>query len=240
MTGDDELALGARLEKMLGRQARRRGAPKWIRDILAGKEVDTTLKEEGDARVVVTRPNGDRFEIELRVTFPRRPPMAVNTWKPEMRPEWEELAEFTKLSEEELKPLSYVVVDEIVGQDDADVSISSWPSVDENGRLVFSEEPALSVHISLEKLTEYLNDNGFRWSARSDELRMGTVLAATVRTENLAEAGAMVAPEEWLELPAFDLTAPAREKAKEAFYAAVAPTLTPEQVADIEQAADET
>lgn len=240
MTGDDELALGARLEELLQRQAERRDAPKWIRDVLAGKDVDATRKVEGDARVVVTGPKGDRFEIELRLTFPRKPPVAVKTWKPEIRPEWEELAEFAKLSEKELKPLSYVVVDEIVGRDDADVSISSWPSVDENGRLVFLDEPEISVHISLEELTDYLNGKGFLWSKRSDELRMGTVLAAAVRTENLAEDGERVAPEEWLVLPAYDLTEPAREKAKEAFYAAVAPTLTREQVAEIEQGAEET
>jgi hypothetical protein len=235
MTEDDEQALGVLLAELLRRQAKGRKAPKWIRDVLAGKEVDATVKEEGDARVVVTRPNGDRFEIELHVTFPRKPPVGVKTWTPEIRPEWSELAEFAQLSEEKLKNLSYVVVDEIVGLDDADVSISSWPSVDENGRLVFAEEPTLSVHISLEEFTEYLNDSGFHWSARSDELRMGTVLAAAVRTENLAEDGARVAPEEWLELPAYDLTQPAREKAKEAFYAAVAPTLTREQVAEIQQ-----
>jgi hypothetical protein len=238
MTGDGD-SLGAQLEELLRRQAKRGEAPEWIRDVLEGKEVGATLEEEGDARVVVTRPNGDRFELELRLTFPRKPPVAVKTWKPEIDDEWKELAEFAKLSEEELKPLSYVVVDEIVGQDDADVSISSWPSVDERGRLVFPDEPEISVHISLEELTKHLNDNGFLWSKRSDELRMGTVLAVAVRTELLPEDGARLAPQEWLVLPAYDLTEPARAKAKEAFYAAVAPTLTEEQVAEIEQAADE-
>jgi hypothetical protein len=239
MTADDDQALGARLEKLLRAQATRRSAPKWIRDVLAGREVDATVEEEGDARVVVTRPNGERFEIELRLAAPSKPPVAVKTWKPEIRDKWDELADFAQLSENELKKLSYIVLDEIVGRDDADVSISSWPSVDKHGRLVFPDEPETSVYISLKELTTYLNNDGFRWSARSDELRMGTVIAAAAKTENIAEDGAKVAPEEWLVLPAYDLTQPAREKAKEAFFAAVAPTLTREQVAEINEAAQE-
>lgn len=239
MTADDDQALGARLEKLLRRQAKGRKAPKWIRDVLAGKEVDATVREEGDARVVVTRPNGDRFEIELRVAFPSRPPVAVKTWKPEVREAWRELAKFAQLSEEDLARLSYIVVDEIVGQYAADVSISSWPSVDDRGRLIFSEEPAASVRIDVRELTAYLKRTGFRWGSKVREIRMGTVLAAAVKTEHLADDGAKVAPKDWLVPPAYNITAPAREKAKEAFFAAVAPTLTSEQVAEIDKAARE-
>ena len=61
---------------------------------------------------------------------------------------------------------------------------------------------------------------------------MGAVLAAVVDESVLPEAEseeelsaeAAGAPEEWLRPPVHDISADAREKAKEAYYAAVAPT----------------
>ena len=68
---------------------------------------------------------------------------------------------------------------------------------------------------------------------------MGTVLAANVddsvlpAAESDDEVREGAAPEprdpaDWLKAPVYDISADAREKAKEAFYAAVAPTLLPQ------------
>jgi hypothetical protein len=227
VTGNDENSLGGRLEDMLRRQADRRGAPEWIRDLLAGKTGDATLAEESDARLVATRRDGSRCEVEVRVTFATPPPAGEKPWRPgEIR-----------LPDDELAKLSYIVIDEIV-DDDADVSVSPWPAVDDRGRLVFSDEPALAVRMSVEALTEYLNTTDFRSGGRSTPLRMGAALAAVVRRERLSGGdGPPVPPAEWLVPPLHDISAAARDKAKEAFYAAVAPTLSRDEVRAIEQEA---
>jgi hypothetical protein len=65
---------------------------------------------------------------------------------------------------------------------------------------------------------------------------MGDAFAARVSPSGLKEAErTLVAPSAWLRRPAHDLRAPARDKAKEAFFAAVAPTLTPVQAKELEQ-----
>ena len=56
------------------------------------------------------------------------------------------------------------------------------------------------------------------------------------RSSRLDEAAEqLLAPSAWLLRPIHDLRAPARDKAKEAFFAAVAPTLTPTQAQAMEQ-----
>ena len=229
MTGSDEHPLGAQLEDLLRRQAERRGAPAWIRDLLAGQTTDATLDEEGDARVVATRAGGDRCEIEVRVIFATPPSIGRKLWRPRG----------VGLPRKGLEKLSYIVVDEIVG-DDADVSVSAWPKVDDRGRLVFSDEPALGVRTNVKALTDYLNTVDFRSGRGSAPLRMGSALAAVVRTARLSGGDrSPVPPASWLVPPVYDISTPARAKAKEAFYAAVAPTLSPAEVEAIEQEASD-
>ncbi len=227
MTGNDKSSLGGRLEDMLRRQADRRGAPEWIRDLLAGETGDATLDEEGDARVVVTRTDGSRCEIEVRVIFPPPPPAGEKPWRPRG----------IRVADDELAKLSYIVVDEIV-DDDAYVSVSRWPAVDDRGRLVFADDPALGIRTNVEALMAYLSTTDFRSGRRSKPLRMGAAFAAAVRTDRLpGDDGPPVPPAEWLVPPVYDISSPARDKAKESFYAAVAPTLRPEEVRAIEQEA---
>ena len=73
-----------------------------------------------------------RCEIEVRLTFPTPPPVGERPWRPEG----------VGLPNERARKLSYIVVDEIVGRT-MPTCPSPWPKVDDRGRLVFSDEPAL-------------------------------------------------------------------------------------------------
>ena len=106
------------------------------------------------------------------------------------------------------------------------MSVSPWPDVDDRGRLVFAEEPARTARAEAEALRRYFA----RDLPERGQLRMGDVFAARVSPSGLKEAGErLLAPSAWVRRPVHDLRAPARDKAKEAFFAAVAPTLTPVQ-----------
>lgn len=228
MTGDDDKPLGERLEGLLRSQAAGRDTPAWINDLLAGKARGTTIDEQGNARLVATREDGDRCEIEVRLTFPTPPPVGKRYWKPEGR----------GMPRSGFASLSYVVVDEIV-QNDADLSATSWPRMDDSGRLVFTDEPALYVRTDVRELADFLQETDLRPRGRSTAIRMGTTLAAVVRADRLARpAGKPVSPAEWLIPPIYDISDAARNKAKAAFYAAVAPTLSPEQVQKIREEAE--
>jgi hypothetical protein len=140
--------------------------------------------------------------------------------------------EGVELADAELARLSYLVVDEIVGGA-VDVSVSPWPGVDERGRLVFPEEPARTARAEAEALRRFLA----RDMPGRGPLRMGDAFAARVSRSGLKEAGErLTSPSVWLRRPVHDLRAPARDKAKEAFFAAVAPTLTPAQAKEMQQA----
>jgi hypothetical protein len=224
MSGELGQSLGERLEAMLREQAKANKAPEWIRELLGGNTEGTTLERQGRARLVATRPDGSRGMIEARLTFTEPPPTGRNLWRITALAERKELRGVAKA---DLEKLSYIVVDEIV-DNDADISVSQWPRLDARGRLVFSEEPALRVRADVKKLNDFLNEVEFRWGPRWSSLRMGTVLAAEVRTESLsAKSTQRKAPSAWLVPPVWDITEPARDKAKEAFYAAVAPPLRP-------------
>jgi hypothetical protein len=225
MTGDDDKPLGERLEDLLRRQAAGRDAPAWIHDLVAGKAKSTKIAEQGDARVVARQEDGGWCEIEVRLTFPTPPPVGKRFWKPEGR----------GMPRSGFASLSYIVVDEIV-QNDADLSATPWPRVDDRGRLVFSEEPARYVRTDVRELADFLQATDLRPRGRSTAIRMGTTLAAEVRADKLARPGDKpVSPTSWLVPPIYDISEAARNKAKAAFYAAVAPTLTPEQVQRIRE-----
>ncbi len=139
--------------------------------------------------------------------------------------------EGVELADNELARLSYLVVDEIVG-DAVDVSVSPWPGVDDRGRLIFPDEPARTARAEAEALRRYLA----RDLPGRAPLRTGDVFAARVSPTGLREAGErLLPPSAWLRRPVQDLREPARDKAKEAFFAAVTPTLTPTQAKELEQ-----
>ena len=134
-----------------------------------------------------------------------------------------------------LGKLSYVVVDEVV-ENAARLSVSAWPSVDEAGRLRFEggERPR-SVPADLRQLRTFVKANR-AGGGRPSQLRMGTVLAVRVdksvlpkpeSNEEMREHATLEPrrPDEWMQPPVYDVTGAARDKAKEAFYAAVAPTV---------------
>ena len=134
-----------------------------------------------------------------------------------------------------LQTLSYVVVDEVV-ENAVRLSVSAWPSVDEAGRLRFEggERPR-SVPADLKQLRTFVKAKR-AGGGRSSQIRMGTVLAVRVEKSVLPEPESNEEmrehafskprlPDEWMEPPVYDITGAARDKAKEAFYAAVAPTV---------------
>jgi hypothetical protein len=140
------------------------------------------------------------------------------------------------LERAELRRLSYVVLDEIV-EDAARLSVSAWPRVDHLGRLHFeSEQRAQSVRADVKELRRFLSANRADRRRPPPRLRMGTVLAVRVdrsvlpepETEEEVREHARITPRhprDWMEPPVYDVSADARDKAKEAFYAAVAPTV---------------
>jgi hypothetical protein len=135
-----------------------------------------------------------------------------------------------------LGKLSYVVVDEIV-EDAARLSVSSWPRVDEQGRLHFERtERARSVRVDVKELRRFVSAHRAVRRRSAPRLRMGTVFAVSVDTSALPEPESdeemreQAEPEPphpgvWMKPPIYDISADARDKAKEAFYAAVAPTV---------------
>ena len=106
--------------------------------------------------------------------------------------------------------LSYIVVEEMDGGL-AVLAVSDWPRTDERGRLRFDSEP-VQVAVQRDAFERFLDLH----RQPSRPLRTGDVFAA--RTGAPAPH-----PEGWIEPPVHDVTADAREAAKIAFYAAVAP-----------------
>jgi hypothetical protein len=208
----------------VGQQARRRRAPSWICDVLDGASGEVTIREQDDVGVRVTREDGEWFEIRLQLVLPTPLAEGRGPWSPDG----------LELKDEELFRLSYIVVDEIVG-DVADVSVSPWPRLDARGRLFMGDDPAVSVRASRAALDNYLKRADFRSADDSvgpRPVRMGDVFAARVRHSKLAaaESSAVVGapplrPSAWIVPPIYDVRARARDKAREAFYAAVTPTV---------------
>jgi hypothetical protein len=153
-------------------------------------------------------------------------PTRTRLWRPEGLP----------LERSQLRRLSYVVVDEVV-EDAARLSVSSWPRVDEQGRLHFERtERARSVRADVKELRRFVSAQRADRRGNPPRVRMGTVLAVRVDKSVLPEPESDEEmreqanpepphPREWMEPPVYDVSADARDKAKEAFYAAVAPTV---------------
>src|SRR4051794_3931031 len=114
---------------MLERQARRRRAPGWVTEVLRGRCGDVALREEGDSRLVVTGGDGARFTIEVRLAMPAQPAVLPQPWLHKVDTPDNELR---SLADDELRSLSYIVVDEIIA-DTVALSVSPWPEIDELG-----------------------------------------------------------------------------------------------------------
>ena len=216
--------LSDQLLELLLEQAHARGRADWFRSLLEGEGEDAAI-EKVSASTLLVRRNGETIELRLQLVPPIELPAAVRRWRPRT----------LDLAPEELERLSYLVVDEIVGHV-ARVSVSGWPGVDDRGRLLFDlRERARSVRATVPALERLVGEH-VQARRRRTRLAMGTVLAARVDDSVLPEAESeeeltqQVAPEprspeEWLKPPVYDISADARQKAKEAYYAAVAPTI---------------
>jgi hypothetical protein len=223
-----ERPLADRLTELLRRQARERDVPDWVLAVLEERERAGEYIEAAASRLRVKRGEGEEFEIAVRLVPPASEVPSVGRWMP---------ADMT-LPDTELAHLSYIVIDEIVG-DVVDVSISRWPNLDERGRLRFDDESPRTVRVSAAALEEYFSRVDFRSAAWPRSIRMGDVFAARTRTRKLraleSEGRAPPRPSAWLIPPVYDITAQARDKAKEAFYAAVSPTLRPQEARAMEK-----
>jgi hypothetical protein len=139
--------------------------------------------------------------------------------------------------------LSYVVVEEMLGSSAA-LSVSEWPAVDERGRLRFRGEPR-TLGANRTALEDFLARNRCPGELAERPLRVGDVFglreraAATAPLVDELEAPQrlqpFLEPEQWIEPPAYDLTAEAREAAKTSFYAAVTPLLDQVETARLEE-----
>jgi hypothetical protein len=220
-----EPPLADRLTELLLRQAREREVPDWVVALLEQREEAKEYIEASASTLLVKRGEGEEFQIRVRLVPPAPALPTVGRWIPDN----------TALPEVELAHVSYIVIDEIVG-DAVDVSISGWPDVDERGRLRFTEnEPPRTMRASAAALEEFLSRVDFRSADWPRSIRMGDVFAARIRTRRLLAlksgeaSGTPPRPSAWLTPPVYDITAQARDKAKEAFYAAVSPTLRPQE-----------
>jgi hypothetical protein len=216
--------LADRLIELLLRQARERDVPQWVISLLEQREEPREYVEASASTLRVKRGEGEELEITVRLVPPAPALPSVGRWMPVGTP----------LPKTELEHVSYIVIDEIVG-DTVDVSISRWPDLDERGRLLFAEdESPRTVRASAAALEKYLSSVDFRSAHWPRSIRMGDVFAARVRKRKLRAleregetAATPRGPSAWMIPPVYDITAQARDKAKEAFYAAVSPTLRP-------------
>jgi hypothetical protein len=137
----------------------------------------------------------------------------------------------------------YLLVEELF-QSLVGVALSSWPQVDEQGRLRFPAEEPLTFAVDRASLERYLAKRRPR-SLRKRALRIGDVFAVKVdpaglravadQLEQRTQLEPVLHASEFLRRPVYDVTADAREVAKASFYAAVSGRLSPEQAASLRQ-----
>lgn len=125
-----------------------------------------------------------------------------------------------------LDRLSYVVVDELESGHGG-LSVYQWPHVDDFGRVRFDlDEEAHVAGVSAEGLQRFISRHRLPRKGARRRLRIGDVFA--VETGELP-TGFLEEPSSWLRPPVYDITVDARDAAKAAFFAAVAPTLDAER-----------
>lgn len=154
----------------------------------------------------------------------------------------------------ELADLSYVVVDELLQDDDyVRLEISGWPTVDERGRLRAPPGLTLRVGLSAEALARRLarlrEYSPLRTSQipeadesplRERPLRIGDAFGVGIATKDLEAVSARRADERmaanplgWFGPPIYDVTREARDAAKAAFFSAVGSELDLEKDSEL-------
>lgn len=132
--------------------------------------------------------------------------------------------------------LSYIVVDEL-SSDVAGLVVSEWPRLDHKGRLRF---PGASWRVGarLGELDAVLAKRRLHNAiadvprVRARAVRIGDAFAARVNRPR-GRMAAVPGISRWLKPPVYDVSADARDAAKAALYAAVAPTMSPAHVHEI-------
>jgi hypothetical protein len=140
------------------------------------------------------------------------------------------------------------VVDEIVGAS-IGLALCPWPSTDEKGRLIFESGATHLIGCDRNELLAFLAQHRLPTELRERPLRIGDVFAVRPVPGILEELSAeleeprrlepFLPPERWIAPPVYDITAVARDEAKTAFYAAVTPTLGPQQAAELQELASD-
>jgi hypothetical protein len=138
----------------------------------------------------------------------------------------------------------YLVIDEIVGGS-VGLALCPWPQTDEAGRLIFAAGATYMIGCESNDLLTFLREHRLPRELRERQLRIGDVFAVRPLPGVLDQLGEeleaprrlepLLRPEQWILPPVYDVTADAREEAKTAFYAAVAPTLDPEEAAELQE-----
>ena len=131
---------------------------------MTGEAEPTEIRDESDTILDVRR-NSERCEVHIQLVVPAQAPETRGPWAPGG----------LDLSEAELARLSYIVIDEIV-EEIISVSVSAWPRVDDRGRLVFSDDPSVSVWADASALRRYLERTAFGDAGELRRLRMGDTL----------------------------------------------------------------
>jgi hypothetical protein len=172
------------------------------------------------------------------------------SWLPPPRePEAQERSPWNppSLEGQSTEGLRYLVVDEIVGGA-VGLSLCEWPWLDAQGRLHFSGHDASMLGAELGPFRDFLAEHRRPHGLAERPVRIGDVFAVRVKERALARLAASidektrleprVAPEEWLESPLYDVSADAREAAKVAFYAAVAPVVAADEARPLQELSD--
>ena len=149
--------------------------------------------------------------------------------------------DFPELAREDFR---YLVVDEIVGAS-IGLALCPWPNTDEDGRLVFESGATHMIGCERTDLLAFLREHRLPRELRERPLRIGDVFAVrplpgvldrlSEELETPRRLEPFLTPDQWILPPVYDITADARDEAKTAFYAAVAPTLEPEEAAELQE-----
>jgi hypothetical protein len=155
----------------------------------------------------------------------RKRPRLVHPWRP---------PGLTRVTTDDLL---YVVVDEMVDTA-VGLRVSPWPWIDSRGRVRFPRDGtraeigmglrALHAFVARHRRVDGRRPGNYPEPLRRRRLAIGDVFALRRAPTAPWPPPDDTPPEAWIAPPVWDLTAHARELAKAAFYAAVAPTVGPE------------
>lgn len=129
-----------------------------------------------------------------------------------------------------LASLAYVVVEEIES-DFVGLTLSPWPTVDQQGRLHFDLERSRAVGARKQALQTFLGKHRTPTKFARRPLRIGDVFACEIKGP--IPDGELLAPEAWMVPPIADVSTQAREAAKIAFFSAAAPLAHPKADRDV-------